>query len=372
MKNILLDATTLMTPKSGIGFYVEKIAKELIAQKDFNPSFFLDHYFSSNLIEFKKKRDFITKILMKSVSLKYSFLSKKIRNFTKKNRISLFHQPNFITYETGIKNITTVHDFSWYHYPNYFLKDELKLFDNYFEKSLKLSSKIIVHSNFVKKELINLFHFPKENIHIVYEDLRKDFINLDRNECKDFLQKYKLEYKKFFLILNTLELRKNYKMIIKVYNHLDEKIKNNYPLIISGMPGRCSEVILNLIQNTKNCYYIGYLDEKYLNQCYSAAKLFFYPSIYEGFGISPLESMACGTPVISSNTAVAGEILQQSSINIDPQNIDLWISKIKEMVLNDDLYQHYLYSGLEWSKKYQRGSTVTAILNLYREVLGIA
>lgn len=368
MNKILLDASTLLTPKSGIGFYVDKIAKSLINDKNLKSYFFLDHYFQENLNFENQKRNLITRILMKNINIKYNFLSSKIRNFIKKNKIDLFHQPNFITYNTDIKNISTVHDFSWYYFPNYFLKSELKMFNDYFEKSLKISAKVIVHSNFIKKDLIKLFNYPKENIQVIYEDLRRDFQVLDEKNCKDFLKKFKFSYKKFFLVLNTLEARKNHKSIINIYKKLDENIKNNYPLIISGMQGRHSKEILDLIKETKNCYYIGYLDEKYLNQCLSAAKLFFYPSVYEGFGIAPLESMASGTPVLSSDTEASKEILQTNSLNLNYENADIWISKIKEMITNQEFYNHYLNLGLEWSKKYKKGTTANNILNFYKKI----
>ena len=369
MSKILLDATTLLSEKSGVGFYTKKIADALMSkQNDFAPYFHLNNYFSENINKNGTKTSTINRILFKSIDLKYFIISKNIRNFIKKKNIKLFHQPNFITYDTGIISISTIHDLAFLYYPNFFLKDENYFFEKFFEKNLKLNSKIIVHSNTVKKELNRYFNFPTKNIEVIYEDLRYPFKVLEKEKCKNFLAKYNLKYKKFFLVLGTLELRKNHEAIINIYKKLNDNVKSNYPLIIAGMKGRYAEKILDTIKYTKNCYYIDYLDEKLLNECYSSAKILFYPSIYEGFGIPPLESMACGTPPMVSNLEVFNEIMQDSCIALDLQNEDIWIEKINELLNSEELYQIYVQRGLKKSRNFKKGNTIRKILDLYSKL----
>ena len=363
---ILLDANTLLTKKSGVGFYTEKIANELINnQNDFETYFHFNNYFTNDIGKKNVKLSIFNRFFFKNIKLKHFLNSRSIRNFIKKKNIKIFHQPNFITYDTGITNISTIHDLSFLFYPNFFLKDEIYFFEKFFEKSLKLNSKIIVHSNTIKKELNRHFNFPTKNIEVIYEDLRNTFKVLEKEKCKNFLTKYNLKYKKFFLVLGTLELRKNHEKIINIYKKLNDNIKLNYPLVISGMKGRYAEKVLDSIKNTKNCYYIDYLDEKLLNECYSSAKILFYPSIYEGFGIPPLESMACGTPPMVSNLEVFNEIMQDSCIALDLQNEDIWIEKINELLNSEELYQIYVQRGLKKSRNFKKGNTIRKILDLY-------
>jgi len=365
---ILLDATTLQTPKSGIGHYTQKISSSLIKSEDFDPFFYFDSFFSKDLsFKSKKKMNYFQKIIFKNQTIKYKYSSLKIKNFIKTNNIKIFHQPNFIGYETDIKNIITVHDTSWIKYPQFFKKTELDFFDKYFYKSLFNSSNVIVHSNFVKNEIFKYFNYPEENIKVIYEDLRSDFQVLNEIQCNFFLKKYNLKYKKFFLVVNSLEERKNFDFIINTYQKLDNKIKKNFPLVIAGMPGRNADKILNIINRHNNCYYLGYMDEIYLNQCYSSAKVFFYPSVYEGFGISPLESMASGTPVLCSDINSSKEILDNAALRMELIE-EKWVDNISTIIEDDVYYDLFVNRGLEKIKSYKPGNTVTAILKLYKNL----
>lgn len=196
---ILIDTSTLKSPKSGIGHYTFKISSELLSNSNFQANFFSSNNFHKNLdyIE-EKKENFFLRQLNKNIHYKHLNRNRKINNFIKSNNIQIFHQPNFITYDLEIKNISTVHDLAWIYYPEYFHKNELKYFELYFEKSLKYSTNIIVHSNFIKNDLCKLFNLPKHLIKVVYEDLRNDFKKLEENECLEFLDKFKVKFKNFF------------------------------------------------------------------------------------------------------------------------------------------------------------------------------
>ena len=365
---ILIDASPLTSHKSGVGHYIQKISNSLIENKSFDASFFLNNNFLNDLNQIHSlKENIFSRLMNKNIHIKYFYYEKKIRNYIKKNKIEVFHQPNFITFNLPIKNITTIHDLSWIYYPNFFLKEELILFEKYFEKSLNFSSKIIVHSNAVKTELSKIFNIEDEKIKVIYEDLRYDFKILEKNECQEFLKKYDLKFKKFFLIINTLEKRKNFDFILDIYQRLPQKIKEEFPLVIFGMRGRYSEEIIKNINKIANCEYYGYLNDKYLNQCLSSAKILFYPSVYEGFGISPIESMASGTPIIASLLEVTREILKDNAILVDINKSDDWLNNINLLLNDDKVYNKYVDQGSLHSKQFKSGSTVKEIQKIYNQ-----
>ena len=366
---ILIDATTLTSPKSGVGHYTYKISSALLSNKHFETSFFTSNYFHNNIDNiFTKKENFFLRQLNKNVTFNHLIRKSKINNFIKHNDIEIFHQPNFITFNLPIKNISTIHDLAWVHYPQFFHKNELKYFELYFEKSLKYSNKIIVHSNFIKNDLCRLFNIPENIIHVVYEDLRHDFKNLGESDCLNFLKKFNLKFKNFFLIINTLEYRKNFDFILNIYQKLDNSIKEKFPLVIFGMKGRHANEILNKIQNIKNCKYLGYLDDNLLNQCLSSAKIFFYPSIYEGFGISPLEAMASGTPVIASRIDTTIEILKDNAFLIELEDKTKWINKINLIINDKNACEEIIQKGINHALNFQKGKTVSHILDIYRKI----
>ena len=366
---ILLDASTLLTSKSGVGHYTYKISSALFSNKKFDASFFAQNNFYKNLKDIKfKKKNIFNRFINKNIRIKHFISNSNLNYYINKNKIEIFHQPNFITYNLSIKNISTVHDLSWIHYPNFFLKDELKYFNLYFEKSLKNSTRILVPSNFIKNEISNLFNYPENLIEVVYDDMRINLNKLAENRCSVFLNKFNLKYKNFFLIINNIENRKNFDFILDVYQRLDFKIRDQYPLIIFGMTGRHSNQILDKISKVKNCEYLGYLDEKFLNQCFSSAKIFFYPSIYEGFGISPIEAMASGTPVLASYIDSAKEILEDKAILLDINNQKDWISNIKYLLDDDNIYEEMVQKGIYHSLKFKPGNTVAKILEIYDKI----
>ncbi len=366
---ILIDTTTLISPKSGVGHYTSKISSALLSDKNFETSFFTSNFFHKNLKDIhSKKENFFLRQLNKNINIKHLIRNKRINNYIKNNNIEIFHQPNFITYNLAIKNISTVHDLAWVHYPQFFHKNELKYFELYFEKSLKYSNKIIVHSNFIKNDLCKLFNISKNQIHVVYEDLRTNLKKLSENECHKFLNNFKLKFKSFFLVINTLELRKNFDFILNIYQKLDNSIKDKFPLIIFGMKGRHADEILNKIKNIENCKYFGYLEDNLLNQCLSSAKIFFYPSIYEGFGISPLEAMASGTPVIASRIESTIEILKDNALLINLDDKIEWINKINLLIKDENVFEEKVQKGFNHAKKFKKDNTVKQILDIYKKI----
>tara|TARA_Y100000591_G_scaffold331735_1_gene366594 strand:+ start:776 stop:1882 length:1107 start_codon:yes stop_codon:yes gene_type:complete len=367
--NVLIDATTLLSPKGGIGHYTQKIASALQNNEKFDVNFFFSDSFSKTIenISYKRKNIF-KRILNKDVRIKYILSNYHINKFIKKNKIELFHQPNFITYDLPIKNISSVHDLSWIHFPNFFSKNDLKTFDLYFEKSLENSTKIIVGCNFIKKELCNYFNIPATKVEVTYHDVRGDYNSLPEKNCLEFLNKFKLSYKNFFLIINTLDNRKNFDFILDVYDKLNSNIKNKYPLVIFGQRVHHSESIIKKIDKIKNCFYFDYLDENLKNQCFSSAKIFFHPSLYEGFGISPLESMASGTPVIASDIESSKEILGDNVILLDLNDELKWISKIGELLENQYLYKKIVTKALNHTLNFKKGSLINQTLDIYKRI----
>ena len=167
--------------------------------------------------------------------------------------------------------------------------------------------------------------------------------------------------------MNTLDGRKNFNFILNIYSRLKSEIQNKYPLVIFGQKGRYSEPIISKIKELKNCFYFDYLDEYLLNQCFSSAKIFLYPSLYEGFGISPLESMASGTPVIASNIEATKEILGDNAILLDLNDEFIWIHKIEELLENMDFYYEFQNRGLKHVAKFKKNSTTDKILDIYEK-----
>jgi alpha-1,3-rhamnosyl/mannosyltransferase len=370
---IALNASILLTPKAGIGLYTDKIAKALLLSPDYDAHFFFKRYWSKNIIEQNSKNSlfdkFINKLTSKSSRFENAIDEFYFNKYVKNKDIDLYHETNFIAYNTSIPTLITIHDLAWIHYPNFFFKEELKKFNNFFLKSIKRAMSIIVHSNFIKKEIYNNFCYPLDKIFVVNEDVSDVFFPRNIEQCRGILDKYNLNYKKYIICINTLDLRKNYETLIKAHNSLDKKTQEEFPLVIVGMKGRYFQKTIDLINNSSNIIYLGYLPTNELSIILSGAALLIYPSLYEGFGISPLEAMASGVPVLSSNTSSLPEIIGNAGILINPLDVNSWSSGITNIVFNKNIQKYLISLGLKRSKSFSNNSCVNQIFNIYKKVI---
>ena len=370
---IALNASTLLTPKAGIGLYTDKIARALLFSPDYDAHFFFKRYWSKNIIEQNSKNSlfdkFINKLTSKSSRFENAIDEFYFNKYVKNKGIDLYHETNFIAYNTSIPTLITIHDLAWIHYPKFFFKEELKKFNNFFLKSIKRAMSIIVHSNFIKKEIYNNFCYPLDKIFVVNEDVSDVFFPRNIEQCRGILDKYNLNYKKYIICINTLDLRKNYETLIKAHNSLDKKTQEEFPLVIVGMKGRYFQKTIDLINNSSNIIYLGYLPTNELSIILSGAALLIYPSLYEGFGISPLEAMASGVPVLSSNTSSLPEIIGNAGILINPLDVNGWSSGIANIVFNKNIQKYLISLGLKRSKSFSNNSCVNQIFNIYKKII---
>jgi alpha-1,3-rhamnosyl/mannosyltransferase len=149
------------------------------------------------------------------------------------------------------------------------------------------------------------------------------FRPLSSDETRAVLSSHGLEHGRYFLTVGTLEPRKNLSLAIRAYSALPESIRKLYPLVVIGMKGWHSAEIEKLIAPLERSGYLrplGYVSREDLATIMAGATTLIYPSIYEGFGLPPLEAMACGVPVICSNVSSLPEVVGDAGILIDPRD----------------------------------------------------
>ncbi|MBD8069400.1 glycosyltransferase family 4 protein [Bacillus sp. PS06] len=241
--------------------------------------------------------------------------------------------------------IVTIHDAAVYRFP--------KSFSLMFEKWYKIlfrglgvqAKSIITVSNFSKSELIKYSKIKEEKISVVKEG--KEHILALKPDNK-ILDKYDLRDKKFIFAVSSMNPNKNFKAIIDAINLVD-----NISVVIAGgtNPKVFKDNQSNSIEN-KNIKYVGYVTDNELKSLYENALVFIYPSLYEGFGLPPLEAMACGCPVIVSNTSSLPEVCGEASIYCDPYDYTDIANKISLLVNDSNLAIKLEKLGFEQSGKF--------------------
>lgn len=369
---ILLNSISLLNQRTGIGEYTYNIFKGLSNYDQID----IDLFDGNKIIEDFNHRLKFPKVIKNAQSfirdrIPFSYESARyIRqiNFNravKKNSYSIYHEPNFISFNSNIPTVLNIHDLSWITYPDSHPARRVKCLKKYVPISINKSKKIIVDSYYVKKELLNHFDLNEKNVFVIYLASKYKFNNY-KNDLKEYLSTINLTFKNFFICVGTLEPRKNLINSIKSYLLLPKSIRNNYPLLVIGPVGwKFNKSSLEIDETIR---FLGYVDYKSLNYLYHGALALLYLSIYEGFGLPPLEAMSCKTAVITSNSGTLKELYSKSSISINPYN-SFEISQNMLKLIEDRKYELKLIKkGYTFSKNFSWEKTVRQTVNVYKKI----
>jgi alpha-1,3-rhamnosyl/mannosyltransferase len=186
------------------------------------------------------------------------------------------------------------------------------------------------------------------------------------------LQEYKLQYGRYLLAVSTLEPRKNLSAVLAAFAQLPQKTRQQYPLVIVGMrgwgEGLVSAGLRQMIANGE-VRLTGYVPQADLPILYAGARLFVYPSLYEGFGLPPLEAMACGVPVIVSDRASLPEVVGNAGIMVDPLDDRHLAQRMLELIEDDARHRSLSLAGRQRAQKFGWRHCAEQTMAVYAKVL---
>jgi glycosyltransferase involved in cell wall biosynthesis len=367
--------------KTGIGFAAYWTIRSIQSLYDEN-NFVLNFFAFGNKIKIKKRIEsvksnktilngcfYFPDTLFRALSIIFPVpYSKFFRKYS-----DLTHFFDFVVpFGVRGKKILTVHDMSFFAYPKETRLRTKLLLKIYIKMSCKRADKIVTVSEFSKKEIIKYLNISPDKIHVVPNGVNteKYFPIKNNDSIKSVKEKYSIN-NKYFLYLGTLEPRKNIVRLLEAYKKL--KTSEDIPdLILAGKKGWLYRDIFECIHRLKlekSVIYIGYLSDDDIVPIICGAIAFLFPSLYEGFGMPPLEAMACGTPVLTSNVSSLPEIVGDAALLVDPQNVDDIYEKLKMLVSNDDLRNKLIRRGLERASIFSWDNAAAKMMELYEKVV---
>jgi glycosyltransferase involved in cell wall biosynthesis len=372
-----INAIPLLSPLTGIGQYSFHLITELQKLLQVPPYLFYGHAWNQQLrIEPFPKINQIKRFIKMCIPFSYH-LGGHIRQhyFNNKdiiNKIQVYHDPNFVPFKYKGPTVTTIHDLSYIHFREYHPKLRIQWMDRKMPRAIKQTQHFITDSEYTKQEMIQYYRIREDQVTAIPLGAASFFETKSKTSCHEILKAYGLNYQKYILTVGTLEPRKNIITLLHAYNKLPNHFKNNYPLVIVGMNGWNTDNITTELKNTLQSNKIivtGYVPNEHLPFLYSAATAFVYPSIYEGFGLPPLEAMQCSSPVIVSNSSSLPEVVGDAAMLISPHDIDGWSQAMQQMIEDTQLNSFYRQAGCERAKLFSWQKCAQETLRVYEGVV---
>jgi glycosyltransferase involved in cell wall biosynthesis len=291
--------------------------------------------------------------------------------YSKRDRLDLFHYTDHtLSLMQGTRPvIITVHDLAYIRFPWLFDKSSQICKQHINERAIRKADIIIVPSYSTKKDLTYLFGIRSEKIKVICHGVESRFRHISN------VEEYRLRNNlptKMILSVGTLEPRKNIVTLIKAFKELRERGLKDYKLVVAGDKKCCVKQLLDEIKSNnleQAILFPGAVRDKDLPLLYNCARIFVYPSLYEGFGLPPLEAMACGIPVITSNTSSLPEVVDGAGIMVDPTDVSLLCDSMYDLLQDRELWHRMRNMGLERSKLFSWEKAAKETLAVYDEVL---
>ena len=289
-----------------------------------------------------------------------------VETFT--GRVDLFHATDFTLPPTRARSILTVHDLSFVRVPETASPALKAYLDQVVPRSVKRADHVLADSQATKDDLIALYNTPADKITVLLSGVDARFC---RVESPSIRSKYKLPERPYILSVGTVQPRKNYIRLITALAALRAR-GHDVGLVIVGGKGWLEDPIYAAIRDHNLSDYVhltGFADDVDLPALYSQALITALPSLYEGFGIPVLESMACGTPVLTSNVSSLPEVAGDAALTVTPTDQDAITGTLDRLISDGALRADLSGRGLERVKAFTWDAAAEQLQHIYQSML---
>jgi len=351
---IAIDNQSTLGRKTGIGLYTINLLK---AMRKVAPQ---HEYITLNL---KRSTELRTDQRLRWQQIQLPQLARAAR-------ADLLHIPGFDAPKfKPFPVVLTVHDLIGMLFPQNLPPIARFYWSKWLPKSIRWADRILADSEQTRRDIVRLLSVPVDQITVIPLGVSPQFHPIqDTASLQTLRNTYQLP-DKFVLFLGTLEPRKGIDTLIRSYSLIADEVSQD--LVIAGKKGWYTESLFDLVQHRKvkdRVHFIGYVTDDKLPALMSAADAFAFPSRYEGFGLPPLEAMACGTPVISTNISSLPEVIGDAGLLIPPDDINALAQALGEVLSTGTLRDRLTALGIARVQRFTWDTTARKTVAVYEEM----
>ncbi|MCL4466647.1 MAG: glycosyltransferase family 4 protein [Chloroflexi bacterium] len=293
-------------------------------------------------------------------------------------RPDLVHSPDFVPcFRRTWRAVITVHDLAFLKFPRV-LTAASRGYYGQIAAACRSADRVIAVSNNTAKDLSELLSVPPEKVRVVYEAAAPLYHPLrDDDKTEALLARHGIT-PGYLIFVSTIEPRKNLETLLRALAQLtaargvDPRFRNLH-LVVVGQPGWLYEGVFRLVGELGlkgRVRFVGATTPEDLLLLYNGALALAYPSLYEGFGLPPLEAMACGTPVLAADCSSLPEVVGDAGLLLPPTDVEAWCAALAQVVEDEALRSDLTARGFKRARQFSWRRAAEETLAVYREALG--
>lgn len=342
---VVLNARALLSPLTGIGYYVYHLAKALQAREDVAMRLFYRGAFSSEVQApssqtTSRLRPLVRRYVPNAYGVARILRERRFAHALRKEPVDLYHEPSYLSLPYAGPTVVTVHDLSWLRFPETHPAERVKAMERWFEPALRGAAMLLTDSEYVRQEVIQTFGVDPQTVVSVPLGLDPIFRPRDPSAMGGILESLRLPMGRYLLAVGTLEPRKNVKTTLEAYASLPPAWRSRNPLVFAGLRGWHDSQLMPLLNpmiQSGEVRLLGYLEREQLAAVTAGARAMVYPSLYEGFGLPPLEAMGCGVPPIVSRDTCLPEVVGNAGLTVPALDSKALADAMRELSEDDAL-----------------------------------
>ena len=369
-----IDARLFGTAQAvGIGQYTEELIRHLVTNDPDNQYWvFLS---PKTLAGFPIYAPNLTKI--KAAIPHYSWAEQwTYPQILRRANLDLIHYTNFNSpiLWRSVPSVVTIHDLTLWSFAGRTHRSWWRrwVYRLVIKRACQNAAEIIAITEATKRDIVQMLAIDPNKITVIYESVAERYKPINnQDKLAEFQRRFGIS-KPYILYVGQWRQHKNVVRMIRAFHLLRRRYNLDYQLVLVGkIDQKCPEVLTTIKQLDLKAEVIltGYVPDADLPYIYNGADLFIFPSLYEGFGLPPLEAMACGTPVVSSRASCMPEVLGEAAHYFNPESVEDMVRAIAEVAKNYSLKQQLRAAGFKQVKKYSFDQMATETLKVYRRIL---